>query len=774
MGGVEARQARGTTRRAGVRTVGIALAIAALLATTAAGPAAATTSRGADGVDWPLTGAAAERVKAIALFDAKPGRAARGVVERAGGKVRHTLALVNGLAIELPRGRLKALAAAPGVRRVELDARLKVEDHGPDTGDHEYENAWGVEHIGSRAAHAAGIRGQGVKVAVIDTGIDYIHDDPDDNPYVVDPEFTSNYLGGYDFFNNDADPMDDYGHGTHVAGSLAAEKNGYLVVGVAPAVDLYALKVLGAAGEGQVSDLIRALQWSLDNNIDVVNMSLGTHEVSTALQTAVENAADQGLLMIAASGNTVTFDELLYGCPVAYPGAYPDVLSTTFTNENDALTGYSCTGPEVDFAAPGDNVFSPVPVGSCAMCSPYGYAAASGTSMASPHLAGTVALLLSAGLTDQGQPGMFDDVRARLCATANQGWGVQTGFGGGTPIPPNDPRYAEYFGCGVVDADEAVLGLTPPPPPTNRAPVANGDSATTNEDTAVSISVTVNDSDPDGDPLTITAVGSPTSGTAVLEPGGTTIRFTPAPNASGSASFDYTIADGRGGTATAAVTVTINPVNDAPVAVNDAATTVQDAAVTIAVLGNDTDIDGPSLSVGSTSTPAHGSVVVNPDGTITYTPAAGYSGSDAFGYSATDGAAASNVATVSITITAAPPPPPPTPSLHVGDLDRASSNAGKSWTARVTIRIDDGAHAALSGAVVSGSWSNGANGSASCTTATNGTCTVQKTKLSRSGVASVTFTVTGVSRSGWTYAPSLNHDPDGESTGTSIVVLRPV
>ena len=88
--------------------------------------------------------------------------------------------------------------------------------------------------------------------------------------------------------------MDDNGHGTHVAGTLAAEKNGYLVVGVAPAVDLYALKILGATGEGEVSDLILALQWAVDNDMDIVNMSLGTHEVSPALETAVANASTAG------------------------------------------------------------------------------------------------------------------------------------------------------------------------------------------------------------------------------------------------------------------------------------------------------------------------------------------------------------------------------------------------------------------------------------------------------------------------------------------------
>ena len=119
-----------------------------------------------------------------------------------------------------------------------------------------------------------------MKVAVIDTGIDYIHDDPVDNPYVVDPEFLSNYKGGYDFFNNDDDPMDDNGHGTHVAGIIAAEHNGYLVTGVAPGVDLYALKILNESGEGEYSGLIAALGWAVDHDMDVVNMSLGAHEPS--------------------------------------------------------------------------------------------------------------------------------------------------------------------------------------------------------------------------------------------------------------------------------------------------------------------------------------------------------------------------------------------------------------------------------------------------------------------------------------------------------------
>ena len=191
--------------------------------------------------------------------------------------------------------------------------------------------------------------------------------------------------------------------------------------------------------------------------------------------------------------------------------------------------------------------------------------------------------------------------------------------------------------------------------------------------------------------------------------------------------------------------------------------------VTISVLANDTDIDSASLAISGVSDPAHGTAVANANGTVTYTPDAGYSGSDAFGYTATDGSAISNLATVSITVTAAPPQNP----FHIGDLDGATSISGKNWTAKVTIRVHNGTHGAVSGVVLTGVWSNGASGSASCTTAANGSCTVQSAKLSRTAVASVTFTVTAATRSGWTYVPALNHDPDGDSTGTAIIVLKP-
>ena len=293
-----------------------------------------------------------DTVRAIVTFDRLPSRASERAVEVHQGKVKRHLDLINGLVVELPRGQLKKLERVAGVKGIELDHTITAFDHAGATGDLEYENAWGVEHIGTRPVHQAGNTGQGIKLAVIDTGLDYIHDDPDNTPYVVDPEFNVNYAGGYDFVNNDADPMDDNGHGTHVAGIAAAQKNGYLVVGVAPGVELYALKVLGATGSGDYSGLIAALGWAVDHDIDVVNMSLGGHEVSAALQTAVANASAAGVTLVAASGNVNpnNFQELLYGCAVAYPAAYDQVIAVSFTNTADKLTGYSCTGPQVDMA----------------------------------------------------------------------------------------------------------------------------------------------------------------------------------------------------------------------------------------------------------------------------------------------------------------------------------------------------------------------------------------------------------------------------------------
>ena len=185
----------------------------------------------------------------------------------------------------------------------------------------------------------------------------------------------------------------------------------------------------------------------------------------------------------------------------------------------------------------------------------------------------------------------------------------------------------------------------------NDAPLPADDAATTAEDTPVSIAVLGNDTDVDGDSLSVTAVSVPAHGSAAINPDGT-IRYAPTANYDGPDTFTYTMSDGHGGTASATVTVTVTAVNDAPIAIDDTATTAEDTPVTIAVRANDSDVDGDPLSVSAVGLPPHGSAAINPDGTITYSPAANYNGPDTFTYTISDGHGGTASATVIVTVTA--------------------------------------------------------------------------------------------------------------------------
>lgn len=184
----------------------------------------------------------------------------------------------------------------------------------------------------------------------------------------------------------------------------------------------------------------------------------------------------------------------------------------------------------------------------------------------------------------------------------------------------------------------------------NRNPVAVDDSAPTAEDTAVNVNVLANDTDPDGDVLTVTGISGATNGTAAINANGT-VRFTPAQNFNGTAGFNYAISDGKGGTASASVTVTVTPVNDNPVAVNDTATTAANTPVTINVLANDSDVDGDPLTVTALGPVTGGSAAIDAGSTtVTFTPNAGVT-AGSFTYTVSDGDL-SATATVNVNVQA--------------------------------------------------------------------------------------------------------------------------
>ena len=193
----------------------------------------------------------------------------------------------------------------------------------------------------------------------------------------------------------------------------------------------------------------------------------------------------------------------------------------------------------------------------------------------------------------------------------------------------------------------------------NPAPTATNDTATTAEDTAVAVVVLTNDTDPDADPLTVTSATA-LHGTVAIGANGV-LTYTPDANYNGTDTITYAISDGNGGSSTAAVAVTVTPVNDAPVAANDSTTTNEDVPVTFAVLPNDSDVDGDTLVVSAATSP-NGTVTINADGTLTFTPAANFNGATTISYTISDGNGGSSTATVAVTVAAVNDAPVANPS----------------------------------------------------------------------------------------------------------------
>lgn len=239
---------------------------------------------------------------------------------------------------------------------------------------------WGIARVNAPNAWAKS-KGEGVRVAVVDTGVDLSH-----------PDLKANIAGGYNALDSKAPPQDDNKHGTHVAGTIAAVLDGKGVVGVAPKARLYAVKVLNKEGRASLTSIIKGLVWCAKNNMQVANMSLGAPIGSVFMHMAVNYAADHGVVIVAAAGNN--------GHRVEYPGGYADVIAVAASDVNDKIADFSSRGSKVEFIAPGVNVRSSVPGG--------GYESFSGTSMATPHVTGLAALAISRGASG------LEGVRASL------------------------------------------------------------------------------------------------------------------------------------------------------------------------------------------------------------------------------------------------------------------------------------------------------------------------------------------------------------------------
>jgi serine protease len=279
---------------------------------------------------------------------------------------------------------------------------------------------WHLKRVGAETAWGYTC-GQGVTVAVIDTGVACF----DKGPFMKGTDLAGTRCeGGWNFVDDNGEAIDDHGHGTHVAGTIAqTTNNGMGAAGLAYCATLMPVKVLSKQGFGTVANVAEGIRFAADNGAQVINMSLGGPIKSQIIEDAVNHALAKGVVVVAAAGNS--------GKKVGYPAAYPGVIAVSATDDKDAIAWFSSRGPEVAIAAPGVAVTQQtVCNGGKDKCEVFG--TFNGTSMASPHVAGVAAMIESLGVTEPGA------VRAALESTAR----------------PKDDK--KLYGAGILDGGTAA------------------------------------------------------------------------------------------------------------------------------------------------------------------------------------------------------------------------------------------------------------------------------------------------------------------------------
>ncbi|TFW32313.1 S8 family serine peptidase [Massilia horti] len=654
-------------------------------------------------------------------------------LDLAGAVGRKTLWINNSVAASVPVHAIAALAKLPAVARVQYDAPVKLAALQSGSGG-AGSPGWNLAALHVPEVWNAGVKGAGVVVANMDTGVDLSHPD-------LEPRWRGGSNSWFDPFGQYPVPGDSNGHGTQTMGLIVGGGASGAPIGVAPQARWIAARIFDERGRSTLSVIHQAFQWLLDPDgdpatvdaPDVVNASWG---LTGGTLGACNMEFNEDIKALTSAGIAVVFSAGNDGpapATAASPAANPAAFAVGSVDTGLAVAAASSRGPSgcdgtifPQVVAPGvglsssDLSFGGLPL----------YATVSGTSYAAPHVSGTLALLAAAfpsasvfelenavmdSAADIDAPGADNNAGHGLvdAMAAYQRLAVG-GAGGHTPVftslPATDALVGQTYRypASASDADGGVLtfalavapsGMTIDPSrglvawtptsaqaganpvvvtvtdPTarsasqsfsilvaapNRAPQTNPDSYSVQAGAVLSVAapgVLANDQDPDGDKLTARLVAGPSHGTLTLPADGS-LRYTPASGFIGSDSFTYRADDGKalGGVAAVTIAVLAAP----PVARDDSFTAAlrrssSYTAVRMAVLANDTASAGASLvksSVTIGSKPNHGgSAVPNSDGTVSYTPAVGFSGSESFTYQVRDSRGLwSAAATVFVTV----------------------------------------------------------------------------------------------------------------------------
>ncbi|MFX0006000.1 MAG: S8 family peptidase, partial [Candidatus Hermodarchaeota archaeon] len=310
--------------------------------------------------------------------------------------------------------------STPGIAYVEPNFYLEL-DFVPND-EYYASDLWALPQIGMESAWEYELGSHDVKVAIVDTGIDYTH-----------PDLSENYVSlGYDWVNDDNDPKDDHFHGTHCAGTIAAVINNKIGVTGLANVSIFAEKAFNAIGGGSDAETSSAIKHAVDMGADIISCSWGGSSYSQILYDAIKYAADNNVMVIAAAGNSNT--DALH-----YPAAYQEVIAVSATDQEDNKATFSNFGDWINISAPGVDIMSTVPYYTKNVY----YMYASGTSMATPHVSGFTALLMSAYPTRS-----VSEIKALMYENA---------------LDLGDPGFDPYYGNGRIDGTNIFGPDTSPP-----------------------------------------------------------------------------------------------------------------------------------------------------------------------------------------------------------------------------------------------------------------------------------------------------------------------